>query len=463
MDKKPVFARLRQTAILLTMLVGIGAVTLAQAGASLDVFWIFLHDGRVLSSYGEYARVGDDLVFLVMQGDDGSVQTHDLVTVPVAKVDMDRTQEYAGALRAARYGATRGEAEYQAFTADISRAMEALQASDDRDRRLGIAQVARVRLASWSQDHFGYRAEELRHVTALMDDVIVQLQAAAGVSHFSIDFVALAEPLPAVPLRSGPTAAGEVSMALTAASVTEVGVEKLALLRSASRVAATLPDSEGELKAEVERALAEETAVEQAYQRMIRTALTRADLAVRQGKPAVIRQLIIDIEAEDARLGHGRPKDIARTLRQLWGESGLAVDQKTALDRWAEIKDELQAYEGQIKAVLKVLDSHEATLLAVRDGRLAGPSQLDAAVRRFAALDRVLAALHPPDELHDVHGAFRSALQLARQGLAIGQRLAVAANTALAANASSAITGALLLRDRAIADLAIAVEPRRVR
>ncbi len=439
------------------------AITGAQSPASLDVFWIFLHDGRVLSSQGEFAQVGDDLVFVVAQGRQDGEESHDLVTVPVALVNMERTVAYATALRAAKYGATRGESEYQTLTAGIARALTALQESDDRDRRLGIAQVARARLASWSENHFGYRAAELRQLVSLLDEVIVQLKAAAGVSHFSIDFVAQTAPEPAVTLRSAPTPAETVAMALTAASVTEVGVEKLALLRSARNVAATLPAAREGLLAEVERVLADETAVETAYRTLIRSALTRADLAVRQGRPAVIRQLILDVEARDAQLGHRRARDMARTVQRLWRESGLAVDQKAALDRWASIKGQLQAYDKRVQAVVRTWESDASTLSAVREGRRAGPASLDAAARRFAALDRTLKTLHPPEELREVHGLFQSALQLARQGLVIGQRLAVAANASLAANASSAITGAELLRDQGLADLAIALKPRRVR
>jgi hypothetical protein len=223
--------------------------SVSQSGPSLDVFRIFLHDGRVLSSYGEPAQVEGDLVFVVSQGVKGVVEAHDLITVPVAKVNMARTLEYATALRSAKYGATRGEKEYQEFTADIARAMAAIEASDDKDRRIGIAQVARSRLMSWAENHYGYRATELSQLSSLLGEVIVELQAAKGISQFSLDFVANVAPAPSVPLLAGPTAAESVSMALAAASVTDVGVEKIALLTSASRVVAAMPDATERLRA----------------------------------------------------------------------------------------------------------------------------------------------------------------------------------------------------------------------
>lgn len=462
MDNTPVAPLLYAALMLSLMPIGSKAQPV-QADPSLDVFRIFLRDGRVMSSYGEPAQVEDTLVFVVTQGQKGSVETQDLITVPVAKVDMARTLEYSSALRSAKYGATRGEREYQEFTADIARAMAALEESDDKDRRIGIAQVARSRLLSWSESHYGYRDVELRQLASLLSEVIVELQAAKGISQFSLDFVANVAPAPSMPLLAAPTAADTVSMALTAASVTEVGVEKIALLKSASHVVASLPDATENLRSEVARALADEMAVEEAYRSVFRNAITRADVAVRQGRPATIRRLIQNVQAADERLGRRRANETAATMRRLQSELGLAIEQRAALDRFARVKDQLEAYEVRLRAVLNGWSSHVPVLTAIREGRRTSPGSVDSALRRFGELDRALSALRPPGELRDIHGVFRSAVLMARQGLLIGQRLNVALNTELAQNASSALAGAEMLRARALGDLATALKPRRVR
>lgn len=450
-------------ALMLSLVPIHGAAQPAQLDPSLDVFRIFLRDGRVMSSYGEPAQVEGDLVFVVTQGRKGGVETQDLITVPIAKVDMTRTLEYASALRAAKYGATRGEREYQEFTADIARAMAALEASDDKDRRIGIAQVARSRMMSWSENHFGYRVEDLRQLASLLGEVIVELQAANGISQFSLDFVANVAPAPTIPLFAAPSAAETVSMALTAASVTDVGVEKVALLKSAGLVVASLPDATDDLRADVSRALADETAVETAYRSLFRNALTRADVAVRQGRPATVRRLIQDVRAADERLGRRRAKETAATLRRLQSEFDLAIEQAAALARFKRVRAQLEAYEVRIRAVLAGWGSHVSVLSAIRDRRRTSPGSVDSAVRRFSELDRALSVLRPPEDLLDVHGVIRSAVLMARQALLIGQRLNVASNVELAQNASSAVAGAEMLRARAADDLAAALKPRRVR
>lgn len=462
MDNTPV-AVVLCVALMMSLVPNHGVAQPAQADPSLDVFRIFLQDGRVLFSYGEPAQVEGDLVFVVTLGEKGGVGTQDLITVPVAKVDMARTLEYASALRSAKYGATRGEKEYQEFTADIARAMAALEASDDKDRRIGIAQVARSRMMSWSETHFGYRAEDLRQLASLLGEVIVELQAANGISQFSLDFVANVAPIPAVPLLAAPSAAETVVMALTAASVTDVGVERIALLKSASVVVASLPDATNSLRADVAKALADEMAVETAYRSLFRNAITRADVAVRQGRPATVRRLIQSVQAADERLGRRRANETAATLRRLRSEFELAIEQAAATARFNRMKPQLEAYALRARAVMDGWGSHVSVLTAIKDGRSTSPGRVDSAVRRFGELDRALSALRPPEQLLDVHGVFRSAVLMARQALLIGQRLNVARNTELAQNASSAVAGAELLLARGLGDLAAALKPRRVR
>ena len=252
-------------------------------------------------------------------------------------------------------------------------------------------------------------------------------------------------------------------MALTAASVTDVGVEKIALLKSASRVVAAMPDATDDLRAEVARALADESAVETAYRAMFRTAFTRADLAVRQGRPATVKRLIQDVQAGDAKLGHRRAKEMATAMRRLQSELAFATEQRAALDRWARVKDQLLAYEVRVRPVLDGWHHQEFTLAAIRERRRADPGALDAAERRFGELDRRLSALRPPDELMEVHGVLRSAVMMARQALGIGRRLSVAGNRELADNAAAAAIGSEMLRERGLSDLVAALKPRRVR
>jgi hypothetical protein len=452
---------------------GRAAVVVSLLGASIqvgpgpdpthEVFRVFLRDGRVLHSYGECAELSGELVCVVRLGGDGVEVSHDVVTLPVVQVDLDRTRAYAAALRSARYGATRGAGEYADLTADITHALRELEAETDRHRRLGIAQVARRRLAGWSEAHFGYKADETTALVGLLDGVIAELRVAAGESTFSLDLVAGALADAPSPVLPAPDDREIFEAALAAAEVTPLAAERLALLRSLVRVSAARPDVPAALRARAAEALATEEAVERAYRALMAETIARADVAVRYGRVAVMEGLIREAADRDARLGRRRPREMAAFGRRLAIELAQTREQAAAYARWRTVRDQLLAYERRLRPVFDAWVSQRPVLEALRDGRVPRPSALDAAQRRFAGIERTLASLRPLPEVVQVHGVLRSAAQMASQALALGARLTVARNDEIARNAAAAVAGAELLLAQGRQDLVPALNPRKVR
>lgn len=435
----------------------------APAPGGVSTFRVFLRDGRVLNSYGECATLPEELVCLVRLGGDGVAESHDVLTVPLTEVDAARTTEYARALRAAQYGATRGEREYAELTTEISRALADLEAATDREQRLGIAQLTRQRLVSWSDEHFGYKAAETRHLIGLLDEVIAELRVAAGQSKFALDLVANPPPVTDTPLLPEPTRIQALEAALEAASVTPVAAERLDLLRSVDRVARSTAGVPPALRARAATALASEQTIERQYRALMTDAIARADVAVRHGRASVMQRLIWEVEESDQKLGARRPREMAAFLRRLEIELALAREQQTAFTRWEQVKDQLLAYEVRLRPLFDRWVSQRRVLAALRDRRVPAPSELDAAQRVFASIDTSLAGMRPLPELQEVHAVLRSATQMARQALVLGQRLTVAANEEIARNASAAMAGAELLLAQGRADLVPALNPRKVR
>ena len=453
----------RLSVVVVAMVCGAVGAARAQSPA-LDAFRVFLTDGRVLVSHGECAEVETDLVCVIRLGGGAVAESFDLVTVPLARVDRDRTLQYARALRAAQYGSTRGERDYADLTADIARMLAELEKATDQDRRLGIAQVARTRLTNWSAEHFGYRAEEIAKLVDLLDEVIAELRVAAGEARFSLELLAGLPTEPDVALMGAPTVSERIEAALSAAAVTEVAAERLALLRSASRVAtASSLDVPTALRTRVATTLRAEEIVEAQYRALMADATARADVAVRHGRASVMQRLIWEVAESDVKLGAKRPREMAAFTRRLEVELQLAKDQQAAFVRWEQVKDDLFAYELRLRSVFSDWVSERLVFRRLRDRQPVGPAEVDAALRRFGAIDRTLAAMRPPQEMRDIHGVLRSAAQMARQGLLLGQRLSVATNREIASNTSAAIAGAELLLSQARADLVRAMNPRRVR
>ena len=87
------------------------------------LFRVFLSDGRVLSSYGEWARLDDRVIFsMPTQLSRDPVELH-LVTIPAQRVDWPRTEQYAASVRAAAYAATRGDADFAAFSSEVAKVL----------------------------------------------------------------------------------------------------------------------------------------------------------------------------------------------------------------------------------------------------------------------------------------------------------------------------------------------------
>ncbi len=442
-----------------------GLVVLSQPAASpsLDVFRIFLTDGRLLNSYGECATLPDELVCVVKLGGGGVAVSYDVLTVPLSRVDEPRTREYARALRAAQYGATRGEREYREMTTELTRVMAEVEASTDRDRRLGIAVMARRRLASWSAEHFDFKAAETRQLVAMFDEVIAELRIAAGDTKFSFDLVANLAPAQPQALLPAPELSDSLGTALAAAEVTQVAAERMSLLRSAHRVAAATPALEAGLRTRIAQTLHAEEVIEHQYRALMVDAMSRADAAARAGRVRQLQQLIAAVHARDQQLGARRPHEMAALGRRLDIELQHATEQQAVLTRWSSVKPELLAYEVRLRSVF---DGWETQHLILRDILREAPvrgSALDRAARRFAALDATLASMRPLPEVHEVHALLRSAVQMARQGLLLGQRVAVARNAEVSRNASSAVAGAELLLEQGRTHLIRALNPRKVR
>ena len=100
-----------------------------------------------------------------------------LVSIPSQRVDWPRTEAYAESVRAAAYVATRGDADFAAFSTEVAKVLNDVAQIQDPAARLATAERARQKLADWPGSHYGYRVEEVRGALAVLDEVIAQLRS----------------------------------------------------------------------------------------------------------------------------------------------------------------------------------------------------------------------------------------------------------------------------------------------
>src|SRR5687768_6940055 len=109
---------------------------------SVTLFRVFLNDGTAVVSYGEYARVGDRLVFSMPLGAiDAAKGEPDLhvVNLPVSAVNWTSTARYADSARFSHYMATSAESDYAALAGEVAATLNAIVLNRDAKARLGMA------------------------------------------------------------------------------------------------------------------------------------------------------------------------------------------------------------------------------------------------------------------------------------------------------------------------------------
>jgi hypothetical protein len=154
-----------------------------QAADSV-LYRLFLQDGTSITSYGEFARVAGRVVLSIPLGEPSESPALQLISIPETSVDWLRTDRYSQAVRAKRYGETRGESDFAVLSARVTEALNQIALTSDPARRLAMAIEARGNLARWPSQNFGYRAGDVAQLVGMLDEVISELRVAAGTVEF---------------------------------------------------------------------------------------------------------------------------------------------------------------------------------------------------------------------------------------------------------------------------------------
>jgi len=428
------------------------------------LFRIFLRDGRTLTSYGEYARVGDRVVFSLPLGETAGNPRLHLASVPAAEVDWPATDRYRDALRASHYADTRGEQDFAALSGEVARLLSEIAVSSDKASHLPLAERARQLLAEWPAAHYAYRAEEVRQIQALVEEVVTELRAARGDNRFDLNLVAAVAPPPVVPLLPPPTLQESIQQALTASRLADSASDRASLLQSAMALLdegkAVLPRSWARnARSEASRTLEAEMELTQAYARMTTRALDRAGSAARRADVRGVERVLADVRTRDQKLGGRRPGDVQALVAALEERLDATRRLRLARDQWETKEAALVAYRDQVRPALEDLWRSRPILDEIRT--LSGPevSRLERFRRKTTMALTRLRRLTPPPDAQAVHGVTISAVQLADSAARTRQAAVASASIRQAWDASSAAAGALMLVERARNDLRRVLQP----
>jgi hypothetical protein len=437
-------------------LIGMCAGQTVEAGDAM-LLRVYLADGSAIVSYGEYARVGERIVFSMPLGGEPESPLQ-LVNLPASVVDWDRTARYADSARAAHYAGTQGESDYAQLTASVARTLNDISVATSDKARLQLALAARRELEQWPSRHHGYRASDVREILGILDEVIAELRAAAGETRFDLNLVATAEIVPPVPLLPSPTLQDSIGQAITVARLSDVPADRISLL---SAIVGTLNRNRTKLPAawidqrrrEALDAIAAEARYERAYGRLTEQVIDAASAAAERADVVKIEALLKEVARRDEQLGYRRPVEVSGLLVALQVRLEVARGLRLARDRWRLQRPAVLAYQSAIKTGLDDFSRSRSPLDAIR--RLAGPdaSVLTSLAVRLDIAIRRLEAIRPPDELSGAHALLVSAAKLAANAVSVRREAIQSGDIAVAWDASAAAAGAMMLFSKARGDM----------
>lgn len=437
---------------------------MAQAQGLPPLYRVFLTDGSWLSSYGEWARVEDRVVFSIPLVAGAEPDQLHLVSVSAERVDWKRTEEYAIAVRAAHYASHRGEEDFARLGADVARVVNEIALMKDPAERLVTAERARRSLADWSETHYGYRAKEVNEMIATLDEVIGDLRALAGLGRFDLTLVANTA-TPAMPsLLPAPEQSEIVQQLVTASTLVDTPAEKVSLLQTVvgilDRAVGLLPTNlASTIRARALGSIAEEQKIDAAYTRLRDVTLASAIRYAAQADVRALERLRARVQEQDAKLGWRRAPDVNALTAAIQAHIDSAQRLRLAQDQWMIRLDRLRAYQRSASNAVGALTQARPGLDDIR--ALAGPppSRLRPLIAALARERRILSLIDAPSELAGVHALFRSASELALNAATLRLDAVEAADLEIARRASSAAAGAIMLLSRAKAELEAALRP----
>jgi hypothetical protein len=434
----------------------------AQTGDGAPLFRVFLVDGRSLTSYGEWNRVGDRVVFSLPLSDQPAPDLQ-LISLDVQRVDWSRTERYAHTVRAVHYASTRAEDDYAQFSNQVAAALTSVAREPSASRRLALAEGARGALAEWPRQHYGYRAADVQQMLSLLDEVVSDLRTAAGQDGFEVNLVSTTLAPPPDSLLPAPTSAELAEQLLAASTLTESPAERTTILERVvhliDRAAGLLPDAWAtRVRATAVSTITTERTTDQAYAKLATSVLARTTARARAADVRGLERLRAEAMKADAALGARRPAELAAVLAAIDAGAESARRLRLARDQWRLLEPTYRSYQRAVRPALRELARAEAPLEDIR--AQAGPTP-GAITRTMARLTRVRPAVlgtNPPPPLASAHALLRSAWDLTDNALKLRLRAVETGDAGRASEASAAAAGALLLAARVRDDIAQVVK-----
>jgi hypothetical protein len=440
----------------------IAAAGVARAAGEASLFRVFLTDGSSIVTFGELARVGDQAIFSMPVGGTADDPRLHPVTMAASLIDWPRTERHTASVRFQQYS-LRAESDYQRLTDEVAALLSDIALSTDRERALSLAQQARRTLADWPRTRFGYRQEEIREITALIDAAIARLGGTPP-GGFEVSLVAMTEPVVLEPLAGMPSPREQLDQIVRVLAVTAGASERIALLEAGlalldDRAVSIDRSTVTALRRSLESQLRAEKDIDRRYAEMTRQLLARATRAAAAARIADVERVLLRMPTEDERLGRRRPEVVQSLATSLNVQLDRARRLRLLRDQWNVRRSLYRDYQRSVGSEIVQLVKAQAALEAIR--RLDGPEpdRLDSLRARLSGGAARLERVRIPEHLRSTHDLLISAWRFAESATDTRRRAVVSGDIAVAWEASSAAAGSLMMLSRAQQEIRALLQP----
>jgi len=438
----------------------------AAAGPDVTLFRLFLLDGSVLTSYGEFARVEDRVVFAMPVGGNTDQPRIQVASVRSALVDWPRTEKYSASARYQRYAVTNGEDDFRDLSNEVAVALNDVALSANRQTALTRAEAVRRTVAEWPATHYGYRQQDVREIVSVLDQAISTLRASAGAKSFEFALVATAEPPELEPVLGLPSVRQQLDELYHLASLSAGGAERVAILQAAltliNESSAVIYEA-SVLRHTTERMIRQELTVDRKYASLSQRVTADARRYAERAAISDIERLKVRIPKEDAKLGRQRPDMVNALNNSVEVQLNAARQLRLMRDQWFLRQGAYREYQRSVGSQLLLLVKSQASLDAIR--RLEGPppERLLALRQQLSGGAERLQRMRTPDHLRGTHDLLVGAWRFAENATKARFEAIEGANASAAWEASSAAAGALMMLSRVQQDLQALLEPPKLR
>jgi hypothetical protein len=429
------------------------------------VFRLFLLDGSVFVSYGEYVKLEDNVIFSMPVGGTPDQPRLQVSMVRTDLVDWPRTERYAASARYQRYASTRGEEDYLRLNNEVADVLNTIALSTNRAEALAIAERARQTVAAWPGAHYGYRQSDIQEIVAVLDQAISSLRG--GGNPFQLSLVAMARPPEIEPVLGMPNVREQLDQTLRLATITKAPSERMALLQGALNLVAEAGPSLSEAdaasyRAGVEQAIRGELDTDKRYADFSRRFMSQAARAAERADGQAIERIVSRVHGEDVKLGQKRPQVVESLNTSL--QKKLTDSRKLRLlrDQWALRRDTYRQYQRSVGSSLMLLVKSTASLRAIRTLDGPNPEQLVTLKTQLSGGAARLERMRTPEYLRDVHERLVGAWRFAENAARARYDAISNADPTAAWEASSSAAGALMMLARVQQDLSELLAPPRL-